>query len=279
MRLTVRKLVHINQVVGDLDKAIGFYTDVFGAQEYWRGYDAEQRRDAGLFVIGDVCIELFAPRDAESLLGASLTRYGPSWHSFEWQVPDLDAARQAFQERGVRLPTDRPDAFFMTHPADCHGMLLELTPLEMAGDPRIREGWSAAPWREHPLGITGLHNLSVAVRDVAAASDWLTDLVDGATVRYRSRITGADAVGVGVADHVVELVQPTGDSGPVADYLSRFGQRLRSIEFGVEDLPRAVAHLRSAGLTVIEGSRDGAQAIRESDNWGVRWEFAERPVG
>ena len=60
-----------------------------------------------------------------------------------------------------------------------------------------------------------------------------------------------------------------------AGYLSRYGQRLRSIEFGVLDVDRTAAYLRSRGLRVVEGSRPGAIAVAEEDNWGVRWEFAE----
>jgi catechol 2,3-dioxygenase-like lactoylglutathione lyase family enzyme len=170
----------------------------------------------------------------------------------------------------------------MTHPADCHGLLLELCPLEMAGDPRIEAGWDASPWRdEHPLGVTGLHTLSIAVRDAEAATGWLTDLVAGAEVAYRESRTevDADAVGVRIADHVVELVQPRGSGGPVAGYIGRSGQRLRSVEFGVQDAGAARAHLEKQGLRIVAGSRDGAFAVAEDDNWGVRWEFAEQPAG
>jgi catechol 2,3-dioxygenase-like lactoylglutathione lyase family enzyme len=282
MQLTVNKLVHVNQVVDDFEKANAFYAAVFGAREYWRGWDEEQRRDASLFVIGDLCIELFAPVDATSLLGASLARFGNSWHSFEWQVPDLEEAKAALDERGVRVTTYRPGSFLMTHPGDCHGMLLELCPHEMDGDPRIEPGWDPTPWRdEHPLGVTGLHALSIAVRDRAAATDWLSGLVAGAEVVHDEPRpeADADATGVRIADHVVELVAPRSAEGPVAEYIGRYGQRLRSIELGVRDVDRAAEHLTGAGVRVVPGSRAGAIAVAEEDNWGVRWEFAEQPAG
>src|SRR3954463_568030 len=191
--LTVTKLLYVNQLVDDFDGARAFYADVFGAREYWTGYDEAENRDASLFVIGDTCIELFAPRDRTSLLGASLARFGNSWHSFEWQGPGLEQAWAALGERGVRIPTYRPGSFLMTHPGDCHGMLIELCPLEMGGDPRIEPGWTADPWRDqHPLGVTGLHNLSVAVRDLDAAEAWLTGLV-ASTTRYREVRADLDA--------------------------------------------------------------------------------------
>jgi catechol 2,3-dioxygenase-like lactoylglutathione lyase family enzyme len=274
--LTVTKLLHVNQLVDDFDGARAFYANVFGAREYWTGYDEAENRDASLFVIGDTCIELFAPRDRTSLLGASLARFGNSWHSFEWQVPDLEQACAALVERGVRIPTYRPGSFLMTHPGDCHGMLIELCPLEMTGDPRIEPGWSATAWRdEHPAGIAGLRAMSFAVRDVDTAEAWLSGLV-GTAARGRERRPGLDAVvgTVPVAGTDVELVQPLSADGPVAAHLSRYGQRLRSIEFTVVDVERTAAHLRSCGLRVVEGSRPDAIAVAEADNWGVRWEFA-----
>jgi catechol 2,3-dioxygenase-like lactoylglutathione lyase family enzyme len=281
-QLRVAKLVHVNQLVDDFAGAGTFYADVFGAREYWRGYDEDQRRDASLFVVGDACFELFAPVDRTSLLGASLARFGNSWHSFEWQVPDLEEAAAALAERGIRVTTYRPGSFLMTHPADCHGLLLELCPLEMTGDPRIEAGWDPSPWRdEHPLGMTGLHGLSIAVRDAPAAADWLIDLVAGAEVAYREprAEVDADAVGVRIADHVVELVQPRGTGGPIAGYIGRSGQRLRSVEFGVLDARAARAYLEEQGLRIVPGSREDAFAVAEEDNWGVRWEFAEQPAG
>jgi catechol 2,3-dioxygenase-like lactoylglutathione lyase family enzyme len=277
--LVVGKLVHVNQLVDDFAAARAFYARVFGAQEYWTGHDEAERRDASLFVVGDVCIELFAPRDRTSLLGASLQRFGNSWHSLEFQVADLEAARAALVERGVRIPTYRPGEFLMVHPGDCHGLLLELCPLEMEGDPRIEPGWSAAPWRdEHPLGVAGLHSVGVAVRDLPAARDWLTGLL-GTTPAYQESRPGigADVVGVPMGDTVLELVAARVPESPVADYVGRFGQRLRSIELGVRDVAGAVAHLEGAGLRVVDGSRPGAVAVAEEDNWGVRWEFAAGP--
>lgn len=279
--LTVTKLLHVNQLVDDLDKARAFYASVFGAREYWTGYDAAENRDASLFVIGETCIELFAPRDARSRLGASLARFGNSWHSFEWQVPDLEVARRALLERGIRIPIYRPGSFLMTHPGDCHGMLIELCPLEMTGDPRIEPDWTPAYWRdEHPLGVTGLRALTVAVRDLPAATAWLADLL-GASPVHREERDGldADVVAVPAGGAIIELAQTRSANGPIGRYVASHGQRLRSIEIGVVDVERARSHLVGCGLRVVEGSRPGAiaVAVAEEDNWGVRWEFATTP--
>jgi catechol 2,3-dioxygenase-like lactoylglutathione lyase family enzyme len=274
-RLDVTGLAHVNHLVDDFEGTTARYAAAFGAQEYWRGYDREQNLDANLSVIGELCVELYAPRDRTSLVGASLQRFGPGWHSFEWRVPDLAAAKAALDARGVRVTTYRPGEFLMTHPADCHGMLLELCPLDMPNDPRLEPGWSAEPWHAHPLGVVGLNAISVAVRDREAATAWLLDLVEGAEVLSTEPRAEADATGVRVADHVVELVQSRTPEGPVAAYIERYGQRLRSVELRVLDLGRAAKYLTRQGLSLVPGSREGAIAISAEDMAGVRWECAE----
>jgi hypothetical protein len=256
-RLHPTKLVHVNQLVDDHDGTTAALTGALGARVYWENYDPEQNRDATLMVIGDLCVELFAPRDHTSALGAALVRYGPGWHSFEWHVPDLAEAKAALDERGVRIAMYRPGMFLTTHPADCHGMMLELCPLEMHGDPRIEPGWDPTPWRDtHPLGVVGLNALTIAVRDVPAATAWLLDLVEGASVVPRP----GEGVGIRVADHVVELVATTNGA-----------QRLRSVELGVTDVDRAAAHLDELGLPTKPGSRQDTRAF---DLDGARWEIA-----
>ncbi len=272
--LQPEKVLHINQVLGPFEEANRFYADVFGAVEYMNSHDPHEHRDASLFVIGDTCFELFSPRDGESLLGRNLARYGPGFHSFEWKVPDLEEARQAFLERGVRLPTDRAGSFFMTHPKDCHGLLIELHPHEMRDDPRTGPGWSAAPWRDGPLGIDRLNMMSTAVTDVDTAAGWLHDLT-GADELYREDRPGVGrAVGFWIGDTALELLEPA-PVGPVAEFVARVGTRLRSVCFRVDDLDAAAEHLRGRGVRVVPGDLDGWVAVHPDDNYGVLWQFTE----
>lgn len=273
--LEVEKVIHINQVLGAFDQANGFYADVFGAREYMNSYDTEQRRDASLFVIGDTCIELFSPRDTQSLLGASLAKYGDSWHSFEVKVPDLEVAKAAMEEHGVRVTTYRPGGFFMVHPADTHGMLLEVCSHDMRNDPRLEGDWTPQPWRDHPMGITGLNNLTCAVRDLGDASEFFSVLV-GADPVYRGERDGVGAVVCfWLGDTMLELIQPESDASPVAGYIDRYGQRMRSLLWRVADVEAAGRHLVGKGLRVIQGDVPGWIALDPRDNFGVLWQFTE----
>jgi catechol 2,3-dioxygenase-like lactoylglutathione lyase family enzyme len=270
----VLTLTHVNQILGEFEQANAFYRRVFGAQEYMNSYHPAEERDASLFVIGDTCIELFSPRTTTSLLGRNLERYGNGWHSFEWRVNDLDEARQALQERGVRITTDYPGSFLMTHPRDTYGAILELCPHDMRNDPRLETNWSDKPWSEGPLGITGLGQMSIAVRDADAAAAFFSELT-GAAVVYRDRAEGgARCHGVQFPDHVLQLAQPA-EPGPVTDFVENYGQRLRKLTFTVHDTGRVREHFLGNGLRVLEGDSPGAVVLDPRDNYGVIYEFVE----
>jgi catechol 2,3-dioxygenase-like lactoylglutathione lyase family enzyme len=277
--VTVEKLIHINQLLGDFAGANRFYREVFAAQEYMNNYHETEERDASLFVIGDTCIELFSPRTATSLLGRQLARFGVGWHSFEWKVPDLEAAKAALDQRGIRCGSYYPGAFLMTHPKDSHGMILEMCPTEMTNDPRLEAGWDPSRWRDgHPMGIKGLNCISVAVRDLDAAVRFLCDLTGGEVVYEADRpLAGGRGVGIRVADHDIELLAPGGRGGAVADYLEGVGPRLRSIVFEVQDLAVVEKHLAGHGLRTVAGDFAGATALHPADNYGVLWQFTEEP--
>lgn len=193
-RIPVETLIHINQLLGDFGEANGFYQDVFAAREYMNSYHDVEERDASLFLVGDACIELFSPRTETSLLGRQLNRFGDGWHSFEWKVPDLEQAKSALDEMGIRCGSYYPGGFLMTHPKDSFGVILEMCPHDMANDPRLESGWSSAPWREHPLGIEGLDCIGVAPADPQGAVEFFVNLV-GAEQVYeveRPTIKGRD---------------------------------------------------------------------------------------
>jgi len=273
--LEIEKVIHINQVLGDFDAANRFYADVFGAVEYMNNYDQGERRDASLFVIGDTCIELFSPRDDQSLLGANLAKYGDSWHSFELKVPDLAAAKAVMDDHDVRVTTHRPPSFFMVHPRDVHGLLLEVCAHDMHNDPRLEPNWSPRPWRDHPLGIERLNALCAAVRDVDAASAFLAEILGTDPVHEGTRAGVGRTAAFWLADTMLELVEPSDDDSPVAAYLERYGPRMWSLDWRVDDVDAARAHLDGKGLRVVDGAGDGWIAIDPRDNFGVLWQFTE----
>ena len=77
-----------------------------------------------------------------------------------------------------------------------------------------------------------------------------------------------------VGDVVWELLEPTG-RGPVASYLGRYGQRIRSTVFRTADLGKVKRHLTGQGFALRPGDADGAIAIDPAQNKNLLFEFTE----
>jgi methylmalonyl-CoA/ethylmalonyl-CoA epimerase len=61
----------------------------------------------------------------------------------------------------------------------------------------------------------------------------------------------------------IELLEPTADDSPIAQFLEKKGPGLHHIAYRVEDLPATLATLKSAGVRLIdETPRDGAHGMK-----------------
>lgn len=258
--LRPRLLSHVNSVVADLEAAEALYASMLGGRVFFRDYSEPEDRDASLLLVGDTCLELFAPRGPGSGLGRFLERRGPALHSFEWEVADVVAAAEVLQAEGVRLPTHMPGVFFMTHPKDTFGMVLEVCGIEMPNDPRSDPGWVPDPG---PAGLVALDALTAAVPDLDEAVAWFTRQTGG-VVAYRRLSRGRTVVGLDVGVHLLELEQATEDR-PAG---------LRSVEFVVADIPTARAHFAAVGLRVDPTQEEGSLEVDARDTLGVTYRFS-----
>ena len=79
----------------------------------------------------------------------------------------------------------------------------------------------------------------------------------------------------------IELIEPTCDDSPIARFLRTRGPGLHHVAYRVDDLPAALAALKSAGVRLIdEAPRDGAHGMKiafahPKSTDGVLTEFCE----
>lgn len=261
---------HFNVVVEDFDASVAHLQNLYGAEFL---VDLPQREwRACLVAIGRVIIELFVPHTF--LLNS---RYGPHYLGIEYQA-DLDEVREVLATRGIRIARDIGPALH-THPADCFGVSLEF----FAGSFHERE-WptlggrmkSAAYWRDqHGLGLTGLKAYTVGVTDIDAASSFFQSCL-GAEVQYEAArpAIAARAIGLQVADAIVEIVTPVG-AGTLDQHLRRFGDGIRSIVFGTRDITQARRYFAERNVELAPGTAPNTFAVPASANLGLIFEFAE----
>jgi catechol 2,3-dioxygenase-like lactoylglutathione lyase family enzyme len=215
-QLSLIKNNHINAIVDGYHDSVEHFQRVFGMQLNMpipaRGDDTT---DACLMSLGGEIFEFFAPQ-ARGDKGQArlLDLYDDHYIGIEFQVPNVSEAREICNERGIRIIND-PGAFFFTHGGACHGISYEL----WDGDwhtqlGRVGTTLPVAPleyWRdEHPLALTGMARMSVAVNDIDAAINTFVDLF-GVRITERGERPQAGAIGaeLQLGDVVVDLLAPT----------------------------------------------------------------------
>jgi hypothetical protein len=263
---------HVNAVVEDHDATIEHFDRVYEGRVVM---DLPQATwHACIMDVGRVLFELFAPD--EFFL---FTRYGPHFLGVELQIEDLPAARELLSARGIRVAREL-DVAVHTHPADCHGVSLELYEGFFHDNDAMLQApmQPASYWRdEHPLGITGLVGLTVAVTDLDAGHADFAALFAHDVVDEGSRpAIAATGVSLQVGDAVLDVLAPDGD-GPLRDHLLRHGEGIRSTVFGVRDLDQAVRYFAARGFELVPGAAPDALAIPPEQNLGVLFEFV--PTG
>jgi hypothetical protein len=128
---------------------------------------------------------------------------------------------------------------------------------------------------EHPLGCVGLKRYTLAVDDIDAARGFLEGVLNGTSLYREHRpAVGAEALGVDLADTVVELLAPTGE-GLISRHVARWGDGIRSTVFQVKDLEVARTYFKGKGVELVPGDAPDTLAIPPQDNCGIRFEFSE----
>lgn len=265
---------HMNVVLRDHDASVAHLSGLFGAE--FMADMPQKEFHASLLEIGQVIFELFVPHDF--LICA---RYGPHYLGLEWRA-DMDDVRAAVADHGLGIVRDIGLALH-TDPADCFGVSHEFysgyfhaNDWELLGGNKIK---SAAWWRdEHPLGLIGLVGYTHAVEDIEAASAFLQSFLSAQPVYETDRpALGARAIGLQVADAVIELQAPVGE-GKLRQYLNRHGQGIRSTVFGVRDIEQTRLCLEGQGIALVSGSAPGSLAVPAAANLGLMFEFSPEGI-
>lgn len=274
------KVLHMNMIMSNFDETVDHFTGLYGAkimvlnpQMIGRPYRASEMVPSAVgsrdriqahFRIAGMMFSVQHPK-----VWALHTRPGHICHGLEHKVVDLAAARKAVAERGLRITSDNPTHFF-TNPMQTFGIHFEYFDLDFPNDT------PASYWRdEHPMGMTGFKGYTVAVgaSDLKPAALFFEDFFSGKRLYEKERrAIAARAIGLQVADYVVELLAPTGD-GVLRRHLERIGQGIYSVVFGVRDLDQAKRYMAGKGVTLVPGTVPDRLAVPAEANLGVVFEF------
>ncbi len=123
---------HVAIAVADLDAAVAWYEQVFGAQVVHReGVESDGVEEA-LLAVADSFVQLLTPTRADSPVAKFLGSRGEGLHHVGYRVADCAAALQAVKDSGGRVIDERPrpgsrgTTVAFVHPKAAFGTLIEL---------------------------------------------------------------------------------------------------------------------------------------------------------
>jgi hypothetical protein len=266
-----RRYSHLNVVLLEqFDASVAHLRDLFGA--VFLSDLPGPNWHACLMEIGGVIFEFFVP--PHFMLNS---RHGAHYLGIEFEA-DVEEARQAVASHNVRIMRDL-DVAFHTHPADGFGVDYEFYGGTFYGPDAQYVTTHCKPaeyWRdEHPLGLLGIQGYTQTASDITAGANFLRSFLCAEPVYEEDRpALVARAVGLRVADLIVELLTPTGD-GPLRREMDLVGQGIRSTVFKVRDVNQVKKYFANRRVDLIAGTTPGSVAIPPKANLGILFEFSE----
>jgi methylmalonyl-CoA epimerase len=123
---------HVAIAVNDLEAAIKYYGDVFGAQVDHREVVESDGVEEALLKVAESYVQLLTPTRDDSPVAKYLANKGEGLHHIGYRVKDCAAALQAIKDAGGRVIDDAPrpgsrgTTVAFVHPKAIFGTLIEL---------------------------------------------------------------------------------------------------------------------------------------------------------
>ena len=123
---------HVAIAVNDLEAAIQYYKDVFGAEVDHRETVESDGVEEALLKVAESYVQLLTPTRDDSPVAKYLANKGEGLHHIGYRVADCGAALQAIKDAGGRTideaprPGSRGTTVAFVHPKGAFGTLIEL---------------------------------------------------------------------------------------------------------------------------------------------------------
>ena len=123
---------HVAIAVNDLEAAITYYAEVFGATVDHREVVESDGVEEALLKVAESYVQLLTPTRPDSPVAKYLEKKGEGLHHIGYRVDDCAAALQAIKDAGGRVideaprPGSRGTTVAFVHPKTAFGTLIEL---------------------------------------------------------------------------------------------------------------------------------------------------------
>ena len=123
---------HVAIAVPDLEEAIAYYRETFGATVDHREVVESDGVEEALLKVADSYIQLLTPIRDDSPVAKYLEKKGPGLHHVGYRVADCSVALQSVKDHGGKVidqaprPGSRGTTVAFVHPKSAFGTLIEL---------------------------------------------------------------------------------------------------------------------------------------------------------
>ncbi len=130
--MLLTEIDHVAVAVNDLEAAIAYYRDTFGAEVDHREVVESDGVEEALLKVADSYVQLLTPTRDDSPVAKYLERKGEGLHHVGYRVDDCAAALDAVKAQGGRVideaprPGSRGTTVAFVHPKGAFGTLIEL---------------------------------------------------------------------------------------------------------------------------------------------------------
>ena len=130
--MLLTEIDHVAIAVNDLEAAIAYYRETFGAEVDHRELVESDGVEEALLKVADSYVQLLTPTRADSPVAKYLERRGEGLHHVGYRVDDCSAALDAVKAQGGRVidevprPGSRGTTVAFVHPKTAFGTLIEL---------------------------------------------------------------------------------------------------------------------------------------------------------
>ena len=130
--MLLTEIDHVAIAVNDLEAAIAYYRDTFGAEVDHREVVESDGVEEALLKVADSYVQLLTPTRDDSPVAKYLERRGDGLHHVGYRVDDCAAALEAVKAQGGRVideaprPGSRGTTVAFVHPKTAFGTLIEL---------------------------------------------------------------------------------------------------------------------------------------------------------
>ena len=130
--MLLTEIDHIAIAVNDLESAITYYKDTFGAEVNHREVVESDGVEEALLKVAESYIQLLTPTRDDSPVAKYLEKKGEGLHHIGYRVDDCAAALEAVKSSGGRVidehprPGSRGTTVAFVHPKTAFGTLIEL---------------------------------------------------------------------------------------------------------------------------------------------------------